>query len=129
MLSLGNAFYHMDNFNAAKGEYLKLITTLEYEQERNKAVNPMSENQVKTAGFLSSAYNNLGAVYQVQNNGAKSSISYWRAINFSRRINLDNEYARVNLAMSYKNTKEQGEPILDESIPYSIDVYREDKRM
>ena len=129
MLSLGNAFYHMDNFNAAKGEYLKLITTLEYEQERNKTVNSMSENQVKIAGFLSSAYNNLGAVYQVQNNGAKSSISYWKAINCSHRINLDNEYARVNLAMSFKNTKEHGEPILDESIPYSIDIYREDKRM
>jgi tetratricopeptide (TPR) repeat protein len=129
MLALGNAFYHLDNYNAARGEYLKLISALEYQQDKIKSLNAESEDQVKMNSFLSSAYNNLGAVYQVQNNEAKSGISYWKAINYARRINLDNEYARVNLGRSFKKARGEGEPILDESIPFSIDIYREDRRI
>jgi len=126
MFALGNAFYHLANFNAAKGEYLKLISTFEYELDKIKSVDHTSKSHVKMVSFLSAAYNNLGAVYQEQNNEAKSDISYWKAINYTQRINLDNEYARVNLARSFKRAGEPGEPILDESIPYSIDAYHEE---
>jgi len=34
----------------------------------------------------------------------------------------------VNLARSFKKGVEAGEAILDESIPYSIEYYREDLR-
>ncbi len=129
MLALGNAFYHMDNYNAAKGEYLKMISALEYQQDKIRRINPESEDQIKMLSFLSSAYNNLGAVYQAQNNEAKGDISYWKSINYARRINLDNEFARVNLGRSFKAARGRGEPVLDESIPFSVDIYREDKRI
>lgn len=128
MFALGNAFYHMDNREAAKGEYLKLISAYEYELDRMKIVRYDLPGHVKLITFLSGAYNNLGAVYQVQGKEAKSDISYWKAIDYAQRIGKDNEFARVNMARSFKQTGEIGEPILDESIPYSIDVYREDMR-
>jgi TPR repeat protein len=34
MLSLGNAFYYNNNINAAKGEYLKLISVMDYEADK-----------------------------------------------------------------------------------------------
>jgi tetratricopeptide (TPR) repeat protein len=124
MFALGNAFYHMGNYNAAKGEYLKLISAYEYDLDKIRVFDPANESQVEKVSFLSSAYNNLGAVYQEQNNEARSDVSYWKAISYSQRINQDNEYARVNLARSFKKAGEPGEPILDESVPYSIGAYR-----
>ena len=115
MFALGNAFYHMGNYDAAKGEYLKLVSVYEYELDRMKIVRYELEGHVKLITFLSGAYNNLGAVYQIQNNEAKSDISYWKAIDYAQRIGEDNEFARVNLARSFKQTGEIGEPILDEN--------------
>jgi tetratricopeptide (TPR) repeat protein len=124
MFALGNAFFHMGNYNAAKGEYLKLISAYEYDLDKIRVFDPSNERQARKVSFLSSAYNNLGAVYQEQDNEARSDVSYWKAINYSQRINQDNEYARVNLARSFKKAGEPGEPILDESVPYSIGEYR-----
>ncbi|HOD13960.1 MAG TPA: tetratricopeptide repeat protein [Spirochaetota bacterium] len=128
MFALGNAFYHMGNPEAAKGEYLKLISAYEYELDKMKIARYDLAGHVKLITFMSGAYNNLGAVYQIQGKEAKSDISYWKAIDYAQRIGRDNEFARVNMARSFKQTGEIGEPILDESIPYSIDVYREDMR-
>ncbi len=129
MFALGNAFYHMGNYEAAKGEYLKLISVYEDEAERIRSPREGNTQHIKIFNSLASAYNNLGAVYQLQNNEGKSSISYWKAIDYSRRINRENQFARVNLARSFKEKSYVVEPILDENIPYSIDVYREDMRM
>ncbi|MBN1497187.1 MAG: tetratricopeptide repeat protein [Spirochaetes bacterium] len=128
MFALGNAFYHMGSYDAAKGEYLKLISAYEYDMERMKIARRDLEGHVKLIRFLSAAYNNVGAVYQAQNNEGRSDISYWKAIDWAQQINSDNEFARVNLARSFKQTGGAGEPILDESIPYSLDYYREDLR-
>jgi tetratricopeptide (TPR) repeat protein len=128
MFALGNAFYHMGSYDAAKGEYLKLISSYEYDMDRMKVARRDLEGHVKLIQFLSSAYNNVGAVYQALNNEAKSDISYWKSIDWAQHINSDNEFARVNLARSFRKTGEVGEPILDESIPFSLDFYREDKR-
>lgn len=127
MFALGNAFYHIGNYEAAKGEYLKLISVYENDLDRLKIVRRDLVGHVKMATFTSSAYNNLGAVYQMQNNELKSNVSYWKAITSAQRIDRDNEFARVNLARAFKGTA-ASEPILDESIPYSIDYYREDLR-
>ena len=127
MFALGNAFYHMGNYDAARGEYLKMASSYEYDLDKIKVVNPTRESDIKMISSLASAYNNIGAVYQLQNNEAKSSISYWKAIDYSQQLNAENEFARVNLARAFKKG-EPGEPILDESIPYSIDIYREDMR-
>ena len=118
----------MGNPEAAKGEYLKLISAYEYELDKMKIARYDLAGHVKLITFMSGAYNNLGAVYQIQGKEAKSDISYWKAIDYAQRIGRDNEFARVNMARSFKQTGEIGEPILDESIPYSIDVYREDMR-
>ncbi len=128
MFALGNAFYHMGGYDAAKGEYLKLVSAYEYEMDKVKIARRDLPEQVKMVQYLSSAYNNLGAVYQAQNNEAKSEISYWKSIDYAQHINTDNEFARVNLARSFRKGGEAGEPILDESIPYSIEYYREDLR-
>jgi tetratricopeptide (TPR) repeat protein len=128
MFALGNAFYHMGSYAAAKGEYLKLVSAYEYEIDKMKIPRRDLEGHKKLFTFLSASYNNLGVVYQAQNNEAKSDISYWKSIDYAQQINTDNEFARVNLARSFKKAGEPGEGILDEFIPYSIDYYREDMR-
>ena len=128
MFALGNAFYHMGSYDAARGEYLKLVSAYEHELDTMKVPRRDLEGHKKIFTFLSASYNNLGVVYQALNNEAKSDISYWKSIDYAQQINTDNEFARVNLARSFKKTGEQGEGILDEFIPYSIDYYREDMR-
>jgi len=132
MLSLGNAFYHagMDsgNFEPARGEYLKLVSVFERMAEKINIVDQNRIDHVKVFQTLSSGYNNLAAVYQQQGAETKSNICYWRAIEYASKINQENEYARVNMARAFKPGAKKGEPILDEKIPYSIDVYREEQR-
>ena len=120
--------YILMSHPAAKGEYLKLVSVYEYELDRMKIPRRDLEGHKKIFTFLSASYNNLGVVYQAQNNEAKSDISYWKSIDYAQQINTDNEFARVNLARSFKKTGEPGEGILDEFIPFSIDYYREDMR-
>jgi len=129
MLAIGNAFYHMNNLEASKGEYLKMIAVFERKAESIRR--PMPDRNEHNIIFqsLASAYNNLGAVYQIQGNETKSSIAYWKAIEYASRIGRENEFARVNLARGFKPRVTPIMPILDESIPYSIDIYREDMRL
>ncbi len=128
MFALGNAFYHMGSYDAAKGEYLKLISAYEYELDKMKIARRDLTGHVKLVRFLSSTYNNLGAVYQAKDNESKSEISYWKSIDYAQLINAENEFARVNLARSFRKEGGPGEPILDESIPYSMEYYRPDMR-
>ncbi len=130
MLALGNAFYNSGNGNgpgnyeAAKGEYLKLISVLEYEADRIRVVDLSKASNVKIFQTLSEAYNNLGAVYQNTGEHQKRDLAYWKAIDYGQKMRQENEYARVNLARSNRNA----EPLLDKWIPFSIDIYREDMR-
>ncbi|HNX23407.1 MAG TPA: tetratricopeptide repeat protein [Spirochaetota bacterium] len=130
MLSLGNAFYNSGNgagpgnYEAAKGEYLKLISVMEYEADKIRTVDLSKVSHVKLFQTLSSAYNNLGAVYQNTGEHQKRDLAYWKAIDYGQKMNQENEYARVNLARSNRDA----EPLLDKWIPFSIDIYREDMR-
>ncbi len=130
MLSLGNAFYNSGNgsgpgnYEAAKGEYLKLISVMEYEADKIRTVDLSKVSHVKLFQTLSSAYNNLGAVYQNTGEHNKRDLAYWKAIDYAQKMNQENEYARVNLARSNRDA----EPLLDKTIPFSIDIYREDMR-
>jgi tetratricopeptide (TPR) repeat protein len=130
MLALGNAFYNSGsgsgpgNYEAAKGEYLKLISVMEYEADKIRTVDLSKVSHVKLFQTLSSAYNNLGAVYQNTGEQGKRDLAYWKAIDYAQKMNQENEYARVNLARSNRDA----EPILDKTIPFSIDIYREDLR-
>lgn len=128
MFALGNAFYHLDNLEASRGEYLKLISLFEREAEGIKTVQPNREDHLKVFLSLASTYNNLGAIYQRKNNETRSSVSYWKAIDYAKRIEQENEFARVNLARAFKPREEPISPILDENIPYSIDIYRPEMR-
>jgi len=127
MFALGNAFYHLGNYEAAKGEYLKLINVSEFEAEQAGTVVRTSSKHIRLFHSLSSAYNNMGAVYQLQKDESRSSISYWKSIDYAKRLGYENEFARVNLARSL-NRKKPPEPVLDENLPYSIQYYREDMR-
>jgi tetratricopeptide (TPR) repeat protein len=130
MLSLGNAFYNSGNgtgpgnYEAAKGEYLKLISVMEYEADKIRSVDLSKVSHVKLFQTLSTAYNNLGAVYQNTGEHQKRDLAYWKAIDYGQKMNQENEYARVNLARSNRDA----EPLLDKWIPFSIDIYREDQR-
>jgi pilus assembly protein FimV len=126
MYALGNAFYHLHNLEASKGEYLKLISIFEHDAEMIAKVVPSKLEHIRIFQTLSLTYNNLGAVYQRQDNEVKSSISYWKAIDYAKRIERENEFARVNLARSFKVRKESIMPIIDENIPFSIQDYREE---
>lgn len=127
MLALGNAFYYNNNLNAAKGEYLKLINVMEYEADKITIVDTTRVNQLKIFQSLSSAYNNLGVVYNDMNDYGKRDLAFWKSVENGARLGRENEYARVNMARGYRK-EEAGTQLLDESIPYSIDIYREEMR-
>jgi len=128
MYALGNAFYHMGDYEASKGQYLQLISVYEYEADKVKIPILSNNDHIKLFKTLASVSNNLGAVYLLQNDESRSSINFWKGINYAKRINKENEFARVNLARAYKQRATVYEPILDESIPYSIDIYRDEMR-
>lgn len=128
MFAIGNAFYHMNNLEASKGEYLKMIAVFERKAEAIRLPRPERKEHLIIFQSLASAYNNLGAVYQVQGNETKSSIAYWKAIDYASRIGMENEFARVNLARGFKPRTTPIMPILDENIPYSIDIFRAEMR-
>jgi tetratricopeptide (TPR) repeat protein len=124
MMSIGNAFYHKGNYDSAKGEYLKLVSVLEYEADKIKNADSGQGRHVRIFQTLSSAYNNLGAVYQNLNDAPKRDLAYWKSIDYMQRLNRENEHARVNMARSHRDAK----PLLDENIPFSIDVFSEEMR-
>ncbi|HOO70814.1 MAG TPA: tetratricopeptide repeat protein [Spirochaetota bacterium] len=127
MFALGNAFYHLGNYEAGKGEYLKLVDAFEMDAESITVVQKSNSEHIRIFRTLSAAYNNLGAVYQIQNNESKSGICYWKSIDYAKRLDQENEFARINMARSF-NRETKSAPILDEEVPFSIDVYREDLR-
>lgn len=128
MFAIGNAFYHMNNLNASKGEYLKMIAIFERKAETIRLPKPDRKEHMIIFQSLASAYNNVGAVYQIQGNETKSSIAYWKAIDYAARLGMENEFARVNLARGFKPRTTPIMPILDENIPYSIDIFRAEMR-
>ena len=128
MFALGNAFYKLNNYQSAKAQYLKLISLFEYKADNIQEAVPVRARHIKVFQTLASSYNNLGAVFQLQNNEVKSNICYWKSIDYAKRINRENEFARVNLARSFKPRRTRIMPILDENIPFSIDFYHKDFR-
>ncbi|MBN2401965.1 MAG: tetratricopeptide repeat protein [Spirochaetes bacterium] len=127
LFALGNAFYHQDNLEAGKGEYLKVISFFESKADRIPQIVPGRNEHTRIYQNLASAYNNLGAIYQIQNNESKSNISYWKAIEYAKKIEKENEFARVNLARAFKTKRENVLPIIDENIAVTIDTYKEFK--
>ncbi|MGV7930552.1 MAG: tetratricopeptide repeat protein [Spirochaetota bacterium] len=128
MMAMGNAFYHLDNLEAGRGEYLKLISIFERQAESMTKIFPDRTDHIKVFQTLASAYNNLGAVYQRKNDETKSSISYWKAIDYAKRIDRENEFARVNMGRAFKPRSEPIQPILDENIPFSLGIYSREMR-
>ncbi len=128
MLALGNVFYRNGNLEASKAQYRKVINLFELQAEKIRVVAPEKSSQVKIYETLTTAYNNLGVVYQKQNNEAASSVAYWKSIDYAKRIEKESELARVNLARAFKEREKQPEPIFDDNLPYSINIYREEHR-
>jgi tetratricopeptide (TPR) repeat protein len=128
MYALGNAFYHENNIDSAKAEYQKLISAWEYEAEKILKVIPTKDEHIRIFNSLASAYNNMGAAYLRKGGDTRSNVCFWKAIEYSHRIGRENEFARVNLARTVRKKGDDRQPVLDENIPYSLDVYREDMR-
>jgi tetratricopeptide (TPR) repeat protein len=124
MFALGNAFFRMNNFESSKGEYLRLISIYEEEAAGILRAREEKKRHIQVLQTLSSAYNNLGAVYQIQGNAVKSNLCYWRSIEYATRINRENEFARVNLTRAFKTDRPDITPLLDEELPFGLDVFR-----
>ncbi len=128
MFALGNAFYRMNNLESGKGEFLRLISVLERQAEGVPVPSQSKVEHVKLYRTLSSAYNNLGVIYQIQGNEVKANLCYWRSIDYAKQLERENEYARVNMSRSFKERREAIVPLLDDEIPFSLDIYRADMR-
>jgi tetratricopeptide (TPR) repeat protein len=128
MFALGNVFYKLNNNDSAKAQYMKLIDIYELEASKITNVKPKNPQHIKIFQSLSSVYNNIGVVYQVEGDEAKSSISYWKSIEHAKSIEQENEFARVNIGRSLKERQYSIIPVLDDNIPYSIEYYRESMR-
>jgi tetratricopeptide (TPR) repeat protein len=128
MYALGNAFYHMNNTESAKAEFQKLISVNEHEAERISTVVPSREDHVKLFDSLSAAYNNLGAVYLRKGSETRSNICFWKAIEYAHKLGHENEFARVNLARTIRKKGDPRQPVLDENIPFSVNIYRAEMR-
>jgi tetratricopeptide (TPR) repeat protein len=128
MFALGNAFYHINNPEAAKAEFQKIIALKEYEAEKVTAVNATRDDHIKLFSSLSAAYNNLGAVYLLKGGDTRSSVCFWKSIDYAHRIGHESEFARVNLARVVRKKGDTRMPVLDENIPFSVNVYRADMR-
>jgi len=127
MFSIGNAFYHLENYDAAKGEYLKFIAVASNEAENIRIFDASQDKQKRLFETLSAVYNNLGSVYyRLDSDDSRSSISFWKAVELSKRMNKENEFARVNLARTF-NRANKSEPIIDENLPFSLKYFEPKK--
>jgi len=129
MFSLGNVFLRLNNLDSAKAQYTKVISVFELDADRIKKVDNRATSHIKVYETLAASYNNLGAVYQLQNNEAKSSLAYWKSIEYAQKLGTESEYSRVNLGRSFKQRTEEVQPLINDNIPYSLEIYREDMRI
>ncbi|HEY1405658.1 MAG TPA: tetratricopeptide repeat protein, partial [Spirochaetota bacterium] len=128
MFALGNAFYHMNNPESAKAEYQKLISLKEHEADSITTVVPTRADHIRLFSSLSAAYNNLGAVYLRKGGDTRSNICFWKSIDYAHRLGHESEFARVNLARTIRKKGDTRQPVLDENIPFSVNLYRAEDR-
>lgn len=128
MFGLGNVFYKLNNLESSKAQFLKLISIYEFKAEKIVNIQTNNDDHIKVFQTLASSYNNLGAVYQLQKNEVKSNISYWKSVDYAKRVNRESEFSRVNLSRAFKTRTHAISPVLDENIPYSVNIYREEMR-
>jgi len=128
MFALGNAFYHMNNPESAKAEFQKLISLKEHEADSITTVVPTRAEHIRLFSSLSAAYNNLGAVYLRKGGETRSNICFYKSIDYAHRLGYESEFARVNLARTIRKKNDTRQPVLDESIPFSVNIYRAEDR-
>jgi tetratricopeptide (TPR) repeat protein len=128
MFALGNAFYHMGNSESAKAEFQRLISYKEHQADEVTTVVPTREEHIRLFSSLSAAYNNLGAVYLLKGSDTRSNVCFWKSIDYAHRLGHESEFARVNLARTIRKKGDSRQPVLDENIPFSVNVYRAEDR-
>ena len=128
IFALGNAFYHLDNTESAKAEFQKLINIYEHDAERLTKIIPSRRDHMVMIGSLAAAYNNLGAVYLKKGSETKSTICFWKSIEYAHKLGEESQFSRLNLARVTRKKGDPRQPVLDEGIPFSVGVYREDMR-
>jgi tetratricopeptide (TPR) repeat protein len=128
IFALGNAFYHLNNTESAKAEFQKLINVYEDEASTLTKVIPSRRDHKVMIASLAASYNNLGAVYLKKGSETKSTICFWKAIEYAHKLGEESEFSRLNLARVSKKKGDSRQPVLDENIPFSVDIYRADMR-
>jgi hypothetical protein len=131
LLARGNAYYYTDQTRSALGNYLKLQNDFERMVSIIEIPNTADRKQKELYLTLSAVYNNIGAVYEkeylaLKNRGGSAStlanlekdalLFYWKAVETSRVMNVDNEISRANIQLAFKtdSAKEGREPLLDD---------------
>ena len=142
LMAKANAYYYTNQPMNALGHYLKLKSDLEnqevFRKSELKDLSALGLGEKERLMLLSAVYNNMGAVYEkeaqnidvrysVQRNRLKeleknSLLYYWKAIEMSRNVNLEDEIARTNVQLAFKKTLEyktqdRRTPLIDDWLP------------
>lgn len=129
-MARGNSYYYTNQYRSALGSYLKVQSDLERQVQEIPNPDPEDPEERKLYLTMGALYNNIGAVYEkeYQSSRARGDSSgvldemqqnallyYWKAVEQSRRVNVDSEIARTNVQLSFKERGDvPREPLLDD---------------
>jgi len=125
LMAKANAYYYTGQPRSALGNLLKVMDDLE--REALEIQNPTPENALHRELYqsLAAVYNNAGALYEkeaemaggnaslFQSLETKSLENYWKSVEASRKIGMDNEIARTNIQLAFKRDRNK-QPLLND---------------
>ena len=149
LMGRGNAYFYKNQMRSALGNFRKVQE--DYERKALRVRNPNASDSKHQELYLtlSAVYNNLGAIYEIEyleqaRQGAgqttleslrdKALVFYWKAVEAARKIDRDNEIARVNVKLAFRRNpganpagdsgRPTNRPLLDDWVSpllYSLD--------
>jgi tetratricopeptide (TPR) repeat protein len=125
MLGRANAFYNLDQLNAALGNYIKLKE--DFEEKESHIARPSSDESAhqEIYNVLIAVYNNIGAIYERKGNTSSALKHYWKAIEIARKVDLTTELANHNKDLVFKTRREGSYPLLDDWLSPTIGTVKE----
>ncbi|MDH5656960.1 MAG: tetratricopeptide repeat protein, partial [Spirochaetia bacterium] len=129
LMARGNSYFYTDQTRTALGNYLKVKDDFEKMSMNYSNPNPDDSRQRVIYQSLAAVYNNIGALYEKEHSELSGTLSqrkredleseslqyYWKAIEASKKINVDNETARTNVQLGFKRGS-QKQPLIDDWI-------------
>jgi len=118
-LGIGNANLYLRNLPSAYSEYRKIISRYERIANSIRKVYPENEFHYEVFSLLSRSYNNIGVVYEMEGDKEKALSSYWKAVDYARRIGVENVVARINLERAFRRGFSE-KPLIYADIPQKV---------